>query len=135
MPRWGAPNEYLQDMLSLRNKKNKCRYILAVKKKKNHLIKSYALTINQLSIKRNYTRLHSKYSWLSLSRTHLSQMSAYLEEKIWSLPKHENLTKGKKYCGKEEKLLPRSNFSSFSQYFKYISNFKNLITYIFVKCG
>ena len=24
--------------------------------------------------------------------------------KIWSLPKHENLTTGKKYCGKEEKL-------------------------------
>ena len=28
--------------------------------------------------------------------------------KIWSLPKHENLTTGKKYCGKEEKLLRRS---------------------------
>ena len=27
-----------------------------------------------------------------------------------------------KYCGKEEKLLLRSNFSSFSQYFQYISN-------------
>ena len=28
----------------------------------------------------------------------------------------------------------RSNFFSFPQYFQYISNFKNLITYIFVKC-
>ena len=44
-------------------------------------------------------------------------------------------TTGKKYCGKGEKLLLRSNFSSFSQYFQYISNFKSLITYIFVKCG
>ena len=26
------------------------------------------------------------------------------------------------YCGKEEKLLLRSNFSSFPQYFQYISN-------------
>ena len=51
--------------------------------------------------------------------------------KIWSLPKHENVTTGKKYCEKEEKLL-RSNFSSFPQYFQYISNF---ILYIFVKCG
>ena len=55
--------------------------------------------------------------------------------KIWSLPKHENLTTGKKYCGKEEKLLLRSNFSSFPQYFQYISNFKSPVTHIFVKCG
>ena len=27
-----------------------------------------------------------------------------------------------KYCGKEEKLPLRSNFSSFAQYFQYISN-------------
>ena len=33
------------------------------------------------------------------------------------MPKHENLTTVEKYCGKEEKLLLRSNFSSFSQYF------------------
>ena len=52
--------------------------------------------------------------------------------KILSLPKHQNLTTSKKYCGKEEKLL---NFSSFPQYFKYISNFKSPITCIFVKCG
>ena len=55
--------------------------------------------------------------------------------KIWSPPKHENLTTGKKYCGKEEKLLLRSNFSSFPQYFQYISNFMSPITYIFVKCS
>ena len=48
-----------------------------------------------------------------------------LKVKIWSLPKLENLTTGKKYCGKEEKLFLRSNFSSFPQYFQYISNFKS----------
>ena len=37
-----------------------------------------------------------KYSWLSLSRPRLSRMTAYLEVEIWSLPKHENLIKGKK---------------------------------------
>ena len=80
------------------------------------------------------TRLF-KYSWLSLSGTRLSRITAYLEVKILSLPKHENLKTSKKYCGKEEKLLQRSNFSSFPQYFRYISNIKSPITYRFVKCG
>ena len=70
---------------------------------------------------------------LSLSRPRFSRIIADIEVKIWSLPKHENLTKGKKYCGKEEKLL-LSNFSSFPQYFQY-SYLKSPITYIFVKCG
>ena len=74
------------------------------------------------------------YSWLSLSRPRLSRITAYLEVKIWSLPIHENLTTDGKYCRKEEKLLLRSNFSSFPQYFQYISNFKSPITYQFVKC-
>ena len=60
-------------------------------------------------------------------RTRLSRITAYHEMKIWSLPKHENLTTGKKYCRKEDKLLLRSNFSSFPQYFQYISNFKSPI--------
>ena len=72
-----------------------------------------------------------KYSWLSLSWTRLSWITAYLEVKICSLPKHKNLTTCKKYCGKEEKLL----LSSFPQYFQYISNLKGPITHIFVKCG
>ena len=84
---------------------------------------------------RNITQNWGKYSWLSLSRPRLSRIIAYLEVKILSLLKHENLTTGKKYCGKEEKLLLRSYFSSFPQYFQYISNFKSPITYIFVKCG
>ena len=75
-----------------------------------------------------------KYSWLSLSWNRLSWITAYLEVKILSLPKHENLT-SKKYCGKEEKLLQRSNFFSFPQYFRYISNTKSPVTYRFVKCG
>ena len=54
--------------------------------------------------------------------------------KILSLPKHENLTTSKKYCGKEEKLLLRNSFSIFPQYFLYISNVKSPITYKFVKC-
>ena len=91
--------------------------------------------ISSANGKRHIKALKSNYSWLSLSRTRLSRITAYLEVKIWSLPKHENLTSGKKYCGKEEKLLLRSNFSSFPQYFQYISNFRRQITHIFVKCG
>ena len=75
------------------------------------------------------------YSWLPLSRNRLSRITAYLKVKIWSLPNHENLTTCKTYCGKEEKLLLRSNFSSFPQYFQKISNFKSPFTHIFVKCG
>ena len=52
-------------------------------------------------------------------------ITAYLEVKIWSMTK---------YCGKEEKLLFWSNFSSFPQYFQYLSNLKSPITYTFVKC-
>ena len=51
--------------------------------------------------------------------------------KIWSLPKHEHLTTGKKkYCGKEKLLLS----SSFHNIFN-ISLTSSPITYIFVKCG
>ena len=54
------------------------------------------------------------YSWLSLSRTRLSRITAYLEVKFWSLPKHENLTTGKN-------IVEKTNFSSF----QYISNFRS----------
>ena len=77
-------------------------------------------------------KCRTKYSWLSLSQTRLSRITAYLEAVIWSLPKHENLSTCKKYCGKEEKLLLRSNFSSFPQYVQYISNFKSPITHIYL---
>ena len=50
--------------------------------------------------------------------------------KIWSLPNHENLTKGKKILWKRGEIAP-----SFPQYFQYISNSKSPFTYIFVKSG
>ena len=52
--------------------------------------------------------------------TSLTSNNRLSRNEILSLPKHENLTTGKKYCGK---------------YFPYISTFKSPITYIFVKCG
>ena len=58
-----------------------------------------------------------KHSWLLLSRPRLSRIITYPEVKILSLLKHENLATGKKYCWKEEKLLLRSNFSSFQHFF------------------
>ena len=44
--------------------------------------------------------IQSLYSWLSLFRPRLYRITAYLEVKVLSLPKHENLTTGEKYCGK-----------------------------------
>ena len=102
---------------------------------KGHVSLRYYQTTHSETI---YRRLDMKniscttYSRLSLSRHCLSRITAYLEVKIWSLPKQENLTTCKKYCGKEEKLLLRSNFSSFPQYFQYISNFRSPITYIYL---
>ena len=107
-----------------------------------YLLQLVARVVNWLTQKINaayqyiYVYIHEYIcSWLSLSRPRLSRITAYLEVKILSLSKHENLTTGEKYCGKEEKLLLRSNFSSFAQYFHYISNFKSPITYKFVECG
>ena len=75
------------------------------------------------------TIVNNIYSRLALSRFRLSRIFAYLEVKTWSLLKYENQTTGKKYCGKEEKLLLRSSFSLFPQYFQHISNFRSQITY------
>ena len=66
-----------------------------------------------------------KYSLLSLSRPRLSRITAYLEEKTWSLFKHRNVTSGNKILWirgeiAPQKLLLRSNFSPFPQYFKSI---------------
>ena len=55
--------------------------------------------------------------------------------KIWSLFKHETLTTGHKILWKRGEIAPKSNFSSFPQYFQYMSNFRSKITYTFVKCG
>ena len=52
----------------------------------------------------------NKYSWLSLSRPRprLSRITAYLEVKIWSLPKDENLTTGNKILWKRGEIAPVS---------------------------
>ena len=49
------------------------------------------------------------YSRLSLSRPRLSRITAYLEVKIWSLFKHENLTTGNKILWKRGEISPRSH--------------------------
>ena len=51
----------------------------------------YRLTKNQIS---QYT---DDYHYLELA----SRITVYLEVKICSLPKHENLTTCNKYCGKD----------------------------------
>ena len=51
---------------------------------------------------------------------------------IWSLFKHENLTIGNKILWKRGDIAPQCNFSSFPQYFQYISNFRNPVTYSLV---
>ena len=47
-----------------------------------------------------------RYSWLSLSQTHISRITTYLEVKIWSLPKDENLTTGNKILWKRGAISP-----------------------------
>ena len=48
----------------------------------------------------------TKYSWLSLSLPRLSRIAAYLEVKIWSLLKHENLITGNKILWKRGEIAP-----------------------------
>ena len=55
-------------------------------------LKKFIICFNKASDKRMY----KQNSWLSLSRPHLSWITPYLEVKILSLTKHENLTTGKK---------------------------------------
>ena len=59
----------------------------------------------------------TNYSWLSLSRTRLSRITAYLEVKIWSLPKRELLTPGKKILWKRGEIAPKEQFLHFSTIF------------------
>ena len=58
-----------------------------------------------------------KYSWHSLAWPRLSRIPAYLEVKIWSLPKHENLTTGKKILWKRGEIAPKEQFLLFSTIF------------------
>ena len=71
----------------------------------------------------------NKYSPLSLSLLHLSWITTYLEVKIWSLFKHENLTSNKILWKRGEITPPL--FHNIFNFF----NFKDNITYSFVKCG
>ena len=59
----------------------------------------------------------SKYSWLSLSRPRLSRITAYLEVKIWSLLKNENLITGNKILWKRGEIAPKEQFLLFSTIF------------------
>ena len=70
-----------------------------------------------INVYHNYCVYHLKYSWLSLSRPRLSRITAYLEVKIWSLPKHENLTTGKKILWKRGEIAPKEQFLLFSTIF------------------
>ena len=63
------------------------------------------------------------YSQLSLSRLRLSRITAYLEEKIWSLVSHRNLKSGYKILWKRGEIAPGEQFLPFSTIFSiYISN-------------
>ena len=73
------------------------------------------------------------YSQLSLSRPRLSRITAHLEVKIWSLFKHRDLPTGNKILWKRREIAPRSNFSSFPQYFQYISNLGVKLIFILLK--
>ena len=76
------------------------------------------------------------YSRFSLSRLRLSRITAYLEEKSWSLFKHRNLTSGNKILWIRGEIAPQEQFLPFSTIFSvYIFNLRSQITYLFVKFG
>ena len=75
------------------------------------------------------------YSRLSLSRLRLSRITAYLEVKIRSLLKHENITTGNKILWKRGEIAPKEQFLLFTTIYLIISNFRTQIAYSFVKCG
>ena len=73
----------------------------------------------------------NNYNRLSLSRPRLSRITAYLEVKIWSLFKHENLTTDNKILWKKGEIA-----SLFHNIFNIsLTPGVKLRTYTFVKCG
>ena len=54
---------------------------------------------------------------------------------IWSLPKHEHLTTGKKILWKRGEIAPKEQFLLFSTIFSIYLLTSSPITYIFVKYG
>ena len=77
-----------------------------------HILLFTLVTCYDMSFFQNYSRL-------SLSRTRLSGITAYIEVKIWSLFYYRDLPTGNKILWKRGE---RSNFSSFPQFFQYLSN-------------
>ena len=57
------------------------------------------------------------YSRLSLSRLHLSEITAYLEVKAWSQFKHGNKTTGSKILWKRGEIVPKEQILLFSTIF------------------
>ena len=58
-----------------------------------------------------------QYSWLSLSRPRLSRITAYLEVKVWSLLKNENLITSNKILWKRGEIAPKEQFLLFHNIF------------------
>ena len=76
-----------------------------------------------LSVKLYMCFLFFKYSQLSLSRLRLFRITAYLEEKIWSLFKHRNFTSANKILRTGGEIAPEEQFLPFLTIFSiYISN-------------
>ena len=73
---------------------------------KNHINKEIESKVNCMYM----------YSQLSLSRLRLSRITAFLEEKIWSLFKHRNLTSGNKILWIRGEISPLSH-NIFNIYF------------------
>ena len=90
-----------------------------------HIEKKDALKANRIySVVRGEFIL-PKYSQFSLSRLRFSRITAYLEEKIWSLFLHKNLKSGYKILWKRADITPGEQFLSFSTIFSiYISNLR-----------
>ena len=89
-----------------------------------------------LSHQCSHSSSSKKYSRLSLSRLRLSRITAYLEEKIWSLFKHRNLTSGNKILWIRGEIAPEEQFLPFPTIFSiYISDLRSLITYSCVNFG
>ena len=80
--------------------KNKCRHLMSLQIQLTLVISNPLISNNRLS----------QVKILSLPK-----------HKNRTTSKHENRTTSKTYCEKEEKLLLRSNFSSFPQCFRYSS--------------
>ena len=76
------------------------------------------------------------YSRLSLSRLRLSRITAYLEEKIWSVFKHRNLISDSKILCVRGEITPEEQFLPSPTIFSiHISIYGSLITYSFVEFG